>query len=65
VRLGPSTHGDCSRPGLGAPKSGCDNNTLWVIAIGKTEREVTLIFNISTDFTDPITTSLHDFIFYT
>ena len=41
------------------------NNTLWVIAIGKTEREVTFIFNISTDFTDPITTSLHDFIFYT
>jgi hypothetical protein len=26
VRLGPSTPGDCSRPGLGAPKPGCDSN---------------------------------------
>jgi hypothetical protein len=24
VKLGPSTPGDCSRPGLGAPKPGCD-----------------------------------------
>jgi hypothetical protein len=26
VRLGPSTPGDCSRPGLGAPKPGCDRS---------------------------------------
>jgi hypothetical protein len=26
VRLGPSTPGDCSRLGLGAPKPGCDRS---------------------------------------
>jgi hypothetical protein len=30
VRLGPSTPGDCSRPGLGAPKSGCDKEAQFV-----------------------------------
>jgi hypothetical protein len=36
VRLGPSTPGDCSRPGLGAPKSGCDRSGIrGMLTVGR------------------------------
>jgi hypothetical protein len=36
VRLGPSTPGDCSRPGLGAPKPGCDRSGIrGMLTVGR------------------------------
>jgi hypothetical protein len=36
VRLGPSTPGDCSRPGLGAPKSECDRSGIrGMLTVGR------------------------------
>jgi hypothetical protein len=36
VSLGPSTPGDCSRPGLGAPKPGCDRNGIrGMLTVGR------------------------------